>query len=810
MNASAEPTAVRPYESAAAQYWEAGWHGVLPLPPGHKSPPPEGWTGWEGDTPSYADVQAWTEDRPRSNVGLRMPPDVLGVDVDQYKGKHGAYTLMQCESRWVPLPPTWRSTSRDDGASGIRFFKVPAGLEWPGILPGGDVELVHHGHRYACVSPSLHPEGRPYRWYDPDGVVSTVIPRPDELPPLPVEWIVGLGARPHVHQPRADMGSGEVIGWLANLPNPQAAACEWMAKRSITASQEVRDASGSRHDKARDQVLAIVRGGEQGHTGTNAAIDRVRSAFIVSVVGDNSRTPREASSEWQRILDGAVKIVVGNPEPTMVEGDPCPPVMGKLSIPPRTRRIMEQASSTSSEVRRDEVDEPGPANMRDEALRLLMAPPPSSTPGDEAATNLENSWRPVKLAPYIAGQFPEDPPAFLARTDGVCLFYAGRINGILGEAEAGKTWIALETVRQAVAKHLPVLYLDFEDTPSGIVKRLQLLGVPDADLDIYLTYICPDQRFTSVEAAILQQILDEQKPVLIFVDGVNAAMSLNGLDLMDNKDATEFSQLLLKPLARTGACVVTVDHLPKNNTESKGGIGAQAKRAMITGCAIRATVIKPFGVGQHGELLLTVDKDRSGQVRGKCRDSRTIGTALLDSDEMMYRVGLSISPADTEAIRRAAVDANFQRMLSEICDKLGKRDEPVSKNELETFTTGMAMKKREAIAWLVAEGYIAVEPTQTGRWHTLIKPFDQGSSTSSKVRRDEVDEAANEGHVRLDEASPPFRGDDVDEPRGEPGHSESVIKPRLLHERVTINDEGEFIDLDTGAVIDPDELDKDV
>ena len=74
----------RPYGDAAVGYWEADWMGVLPLRAGAKSPPPSGYTGQDGGWPSRVDVQRWAEERPRANIGLRLPDDVIGLDVDDY------------------------------------------------------------------------------------------------------------------------------------------------------------------------------------------------------------------------------------------------------------------------------------------------------------------------------------------------------------------------------------------------------------------------------------------------------------------------------------------------------------------------------------------------------------------------------------------------------------------------------------------------------------------------------------------------------------------------------------------------------
>lgn len=108
--------------------------------------------------------------------------------------KPGAKTLAEAEARFGPLPPTVTSTSRDDGVSGIRLFRVPAGSAWRDL--GDDVETIHAGWRYVVAAPSAHPEGRAYRWLDADGNRLDNPPRFDTLPELPAAWIEELRAGP--------------------------------------------------------------------------------------------------------------------------------------------------------------------------------------------------------------------------------------------------------------------------------------------------------------------------------------------------------------------------------------------------------------------------------------------------------------------------------------------------------------------------------------------------------------------------------------------------------------------------------------
>ncbi len=106
----------------------------------------------------------WAELYPDGNIALRLPDGVVGIDVDHYGDKTGGDTIAEHENRWGRLPAAPLTTSRADGLSGIRLYRVPPGTRLVGELP--DVEIIQPHHRYAIVSPSVHPEGRAYRWLD--------------------------------------------------------------------------------------------------------------------------------------------------------------------------------------------------------------------------------------------------------------------------------------------------------------------------------------------------------------------------------------------------------------------------------------------------------------------------------------------------------------------------------------------------------------------------------------------------------------------------------------------------------------------
>ena len=191
-------TATIGYAAAADAYRQLGWPGVLPLPAGRKWPPPTGYTGDGGKDPSGADIEEWKHAHPDGNLCLRLPDGVIGIDVDAYAPKTGARTLAEAEKRWGPLPHTYRTTSRTDGVSGIRLFRVPTGTRLCGDIKfpdhnTGDVETVQRHHRYALAWPSTHPNGNPYLWINEhDGSIMHRPPAVDDLSYLPQAWLDGL------------------------------------------------------------------------------------------------------------------------------------------------------------------------------------------------------------------------------------------------------------------------------------------------------------------------------------------------------------------------------------------------------------------------------------------------------------------------------------------------------------------------------------------------------------------------------------------------------------------------------------------
>lgn len=345
----------QPYKHAVADYAQAGWPGIIPVPPTTKSPPPSGYTGAEGRDTDPLQLVRFATEYPHYAVALRMPMftdapgsgwAVIGIDVDQYAKtstlpdgttktvhKRGAETLAVHEQQWGPLPPTWTSTARGSaegpGVSAIRFYRVPA-QRYATVLATpetSDVEIIQHHHRYAVVWPSRHKDAGVYCWYDPQGRPSPAPPKPVELPELPATWVTGLaeGASAAGPPSAAHADGRQLLDQLLEDWQPE---CADITSARMTASADLQGAeSGSRHDVMTARIHHLVQIAAQGHTGVAWALNELREVWSQITAGE------DRLEEFERMLLSSARKAVSVVGLQQVPRDPCLLVAG-FATPP--------------------------------------------------------------------------------------------------------------------------------------------------------------------------------------------------------------------------------------------------------------------------------------------------------------------------------------------------------------------------------------------------------------------------------------------------------------------------------------------
>ncbi|MGA5339029.1 DnaB-like helicase N-terminal domain-containing protein [Streptomyces griseoincarnatus] len=356
--------------------------------------------------------------------------------------------------------------------------------------------------------------------------------------------------------------------------------------------------------------------------------------------------------------------------------------------------------------------------------------------GTTAPQGGASDWAEVDLTAVLDGTHKPAQPTVGARNDGVGMFYPGRVNGIQGESEAGKSWVALICCLVEINRRNHVFYLDFEDSEEGIVGRLMLLGANPDDVRTYFHYIRPATAPTTATIKTLGRRITDLQATLAVLDGVTEAMTMMGLELKENSDIAKFGRTLLRPLADTGAAVVSLDHVVKS-TESRGrySLGGVHKLNAVDGVQYMLEAVHPFGVNTEGRSRLRIAKDRPAQVRrhalpgGKnpmhwFSDLVIVWRSDDFSEAFLYPPSQGSAEMETtaEADALAKEKTEIEERAVEVLRVLSRSDTPLSKKAIEERVLGRVGITRKAVERLVDEGrVIRATGARNAALHTIPK-----------------------------------------------------------------------------------------
>ncbi|MBV5244189.1 AAA family ATPase [Mycolicibacterium sp. PAM1] len=223
----------------------------------------------------------------------------------------------------------------------------------------------------------------------------------------------------------------------------------------------------------------------------------------------------------------------------------------------------------------------------------------------------------VDIAALLDDGIPEPPtPLICPRSDGIGLFYAGQYNVVFGDPESGKTLLCDYATVTVLAAGGRVLRLDLDHNgPASTVNRLIGFGAEEnvlrnSDRFLYVEPVDRAQAFAVVDD------MADWEPTLVVIDSIGELLPLFGAGSNSADEFTDVHTRIIKPLTRTGACVVGIDHLAKGaDSRAFGPTGTAAKKRAIGGTSIRVKVDSAFTPDKGGSAYLTIHKDRHGGLR---------------------------------------------------------------------------------------------------------------------------------------------------------------------------------------------------
>lgn len=221
------------------------------------------------------------------------------------------------------------------------------------------------------------------------------------------------------------------------------------------------------------------------------------------------------------------------------------------------------------------------------------------------------------IAALLAGKLELPEPDLLTRLDGKSLLYSHAVNGLFGEAESGKTWIALAAIVEELrSRDAKVLFIDLDHNGAkSVVVRLIGMGAATSVLSDQDRFRYADPEDALAVHGIIADC-EQWRPSLVVIDSVGELVPMFKGDSNSSDDYTGVHRKTAARLAKLGACVVLIDHVAKSaESAAKGPIGAGAKRRAIDGAYLRVTLRSAFTPGKGGSAVISVNKDRHGAVR---------------------------------------------------------------------------------------------------------------------------------------------------------------------------------------------------
>lgn len=252
------------------------------------------------------------------------------------------------------------------------------------------------------------------------------------------------------------------------------------------------------------------------------------------------------------------------------------------------------------------------------------------------------------------------------------LFYTGEFNLVYGDTESGKTWLCLSAVVSTLNEGGRAAIIDLDHNGAhSLISRLEMLGARREHLtDQQLFRLA--EPVTEAELKELVADLSEFMPDVVVLDSLGEVMPLFRANSNSADDFTLVHSYVIKPLARAGAAVLVVDHLPKNaESRNYGPTGTIAKTRAVGGLAVKVSAEKAFRPGAGGSAKLELYKDRHGGVRKQLPSGEPrplIGTFTLEQagDKLSYDIRHASEVAAAKQVETSAaqVKEDLEKLIA--------------------------------------------------------------------------------------------------------------------------------------------------
>jgi hypothetical protein len=505
-------------------------------------------SGMKDATTDADRIGAWWDQWPDALIGCRIPPDVVVIDVDPKHNGMTTWKLLKETFGELPLTRSHKS-GRNDGGGHLWFQRPPGKLSirplnrWAKEHGTGEaagkhswvagVDLLHHGHRYSVLPPSVHPTtGAPYRWVEGRDLAVA----PATMP----AWLAAL---------------------ITEQPEPAMPAAPRISRVEVDSIADWFSATASWADLLIPEGWTLVAGGGDDD-------------------GSKWRHPNATSAWSATIKHGCLFVYSGNTDfDVTTDGDPHGYTRfkalallghgGDQSAAARQARYLRDGVTTNG----NRADDWGWVGLTSGVGTDTPAPQPAG-PAEPDSGLIPIYWPAFWKHEHEGEDWLVEP-----------LIPRGRQVALWAIHKTGKSLITLEVAaavatgtavfRQAAGDPADVIYCDMEMTEDDLYDRLTDLGYgPDSPLDRLHYYLLPAlPPLDSPEgAAVLFELVARHRAKLVVLDTM--ARVVAGLE-NDADTYRAFYRHTGRGLKALGVSLLRLDHGGKD--AERGQRGSSAK-----------------------------------------------------------------------------------------------------------------------------------------------------------------------------------------------------------------------------------------
>lgn len=700
----------------ALTYAARGWR-VIPIPPGLRFP--RGFPEWQNEgTTDTAQIQAWWTQYPNYGIGVLTgsQSNLWVLDVDVKDGQVGRESLAALEEQYGPLPPTYEVVT---GSGGSHFY-----FTWPtdgqiitndqsGKLGQGiDVRGVNG---FVVAPPSTHEYGTTYE---------VEVSAPDEVAEAPA-WLLQLllEAQKPRQSPSVPTGSEPASDRPGDRYAAQTTWAELLVPDGWTFShlgmdgeehwtrpgKKVSQGTSATTNYAGKDSLKVFTSSLLPHLEPGKTYTKM--GYLAATRFSNSENPHsEAARYVKEALDG--------------------PAVGSLTslLAPGMPRLAPQEAPQGQWGTWEPLRQ-AQGQLEASPVVLVDGWPSSALPSD-LADAWDGTYEPVYPTRLLYKLPDESMRGF---------FYDASTNGLFGDSNAGKTWIALLVCMEAMLNGDKTLYLDWEGNGSRLVNRLKLLGVPKEVGQSLFTHIRPS-KLTMPEA----EALATHDFKVCIIDASTGALAQSGLKPNEADDVERWFSQVADVLALAGACVVILDHPVKNKDGSNSlyPSGSHRKRDALSGAGYLLEGVEPFTRHKNGQLKFTCTKDREGELAyGAVVAYADVTHPATDS--LHFRL-YGVTPTNIEEEKDKQAERSYginKQRLKMVYDYVKSHEganplEGVSKKGIRDSVPGSPNLLIKDIEYLLNGGFLQdVGTPSRSKLRSTDKPYVSSSDDGSAIVR---------------------------------------------------------------------------